>query len=456
MSARAATRKRPPVRPRSMWTGMDYALLLSFIGLLLFGVVMVTSASIGIVDARLGDAFYYGRRQLIFVGMGLLLAFVALRTPTQWLDRLGFILLLLAFALLVAVLLPVVGKTVNGARRWINFGFITLQVSEFARLCLLIYLAGYMVRRGEEVRSSLRGFIKPLLVIAIAAALLLAEPDFGAAAVLTATCLGMLFLAGARVWQFAACLLIAASLGGLLVWLEPYRMQRMMAFVDPWHEDFMYGSGYQLTQSLIAIGSGGIFGLGLGASVQKLFYLPEPHNDFVFAIVGEELGLLGVTAVLLVFAVLIQRILAVAARALQLGQAFSAYLCYGIALWLSAQVFINTGVSMGLLPTKGLTLPLMSAGGSAVMATCLALGMVLRVNLENAQLARQALPARSKAKAAPGSRADADTDAATANTASSPADAVADTLPMPAPDEQAYMADDTFLHELDREIQSGS
>ncbi len=384
------------VRKRSMWVGMDFALLLSFIGLLLFGVVMVSSASVSVADKNFGDAFYYGRRQLVFVLIGLFLAFALLRTPTWVLDKMGWVLLMLAYVLLALVLVPGVGKTVNGAQRWIDFGVITLQVSEFARLSLLVYLASYMVRRGDQVRNSLQGFIKPVALVGIAALLLLMEPDFGAAAVLTATCLGMLFMAGARVWQFSACLLIALAMGAVLILVSPYRVERLMAFLDPWGNAF--GSGYQLTQSLIAFGSGGFNGLGLGGSVQKLFYLPEAHNDFVFAIIGEELGLLGVIVVLLTFGVLVQRILSVAAKALERGEEFSAYLCYSIALWISAQVFINTGVSMGMLPTKGLTLPLMSAGGSAIMAACLAMGMVLRVNFENHVAVLQARPSKTVKK----------------------------------------------------------
>ena len=393
MNARVVMQQpKQKIRKRSMWMGMDFSLLLSFVALLLFGIVMVSSASISIADKNFGDAFYYGRRQLVFVCIGLCLAFSLLRTPTWVLEKLGWILLMLAYILLVLVLVPGVGKTVNGAQRWMDFGVITLQVSEFARLSLLVYLAGYMVRRGEQVRTSLQGFIKPVALVGLAALLLLMEPDFGAAAVLTGTCLGMLFMAGARVWQFVVCILIASAIGAVLILVSPYRMERLMAFLDPWGNAF--GSGYQLTQSLIAFGSGGISGLGLGGSVQKLFYLPEAHNDFVFAIVGEELGLIGVIVVLFTFSMLVQRILYVAAKALELGEEFSAYLCYSIALWISAQVFINIGVSMGMLPTKGLTLPLMSAGGSAIMATCLAMGMVLRVNFENHLAVQQARPSK--------------------------------------------------------------
>lgn len=462
MSTRVVMKQsKAKVRQRSMWMGMDYYLLFSFVGLLLFGVVMVSSASIGIAEEKLGDAFYYGRRQLIFVAIGLALAFAALRTPTWVIDRLGFVLLAVAYALLVLVLIPGVGKTVNGAQRWIDFGFITLQVSEFARLFMMIYLAGYMVRRGEEVRTDLKGFIKPIVLIGIAALLLLMEPDFGAAAVLTATCLGMLFMAGARVWQFAACLLIVLVMAALLVIFEPYRVARLMAFLDPWGN--AYGSGYQLTQSLIAFGSGGIDGLGLGASVQKLFYLPEAHNDFVFAIVGEELGLLGVIAVLAAFALLVQRVMHVAAIALNRGEEFSAYLCYAIALWIAAQVFINTGVSMGMLPTKGLTLPLMSAGGSAIMVTCLAMGLVLRVNFENAVAVLQARPQNKSSQQKSNQTKSSQKKKPVAKTTAAPlADMVnmdgpvlasnGEELMMPAPSEDLFMDSDDFLNELDKEL----
>lgn len=455
MSTRVVMKQtKAKVRKRSMWTGMDYALLMSFIGLLLFGVVMVSSASIGIAEEKIGDAFYYGRRQLVFACIGLCLAFAALRTPTWIVDRLGFGLLALAYALLIAVLIPGVGKTVNGAQRWIDFGVITLQVSEFARLFLMIYLAGYMVRRGEQVRSNLVGFVKPIGLIGIAAVLLLMEPDFGAAAVLTATCLGMLFMAGARVWQFVACMMIVLFFGALLVIFEPYRVERLMAFLDPWGN--AYGSGYQLTQSLIAFGSGGVSGLGLGASVQKLFYLPEAHNDFVFAIVGEELGLMGAIAVLATFALLVQRVMSIAATALNRGEEFSAYLCYAIGLWISAQVFINTGVSMGMLPTKGLTLPLMSAGGSAIMVACLAMGLVFRVNFENALAVQQATPKKRRVSTAKNKAAAPLTDLVKPNADKPVLASNGEELMMPSPSSELFMDDDDFLNNLEQELQDAN
>lgn len=389
MSASIKHRLRP-----SVWELMNWPLLFSAVCLMFFGVIMVTSASISIADNRFGDAFLFGRKHLFYVCIGLVCGFAALRTPTRWLENLSFVFLMGALGLLVLVLIPGVGKSLNGSQRWISFGVVTFQISEFARIALLIYLASYMVRRGDEVRTELKGFIKPLIVITVASALLLAEPDFGAAAVLCGTCLGLLFMAGARLRLFLFGLVVVAALGVLMISFEAYRLDRF-AFLDPWKDP--YGSAYQLTQSLIAIGSGGITGLGLGGSVQKLFYLPEAHNDFLFAILAEELGLIGVMTLLSLYVVLIYQIIQTGARALKTGQHFGTYLCYGIAIWLSAQVFINLGVSMGILPTKGLILPLMSSGGSAIMVTCLSVGMVLRVHYES-MLASHAPVKRKKAK----------------------------------------------------------
>lgn len=389
--------QRATRRPLAIVENMDYQLLLAALTILFFGVVMVTSASVSVADGELGDPFYFGKKQFIYTAIGVLLGSAALLTPTRLWERGSFLCLGLAFLVLAMALVPGIGKTVNGASRWIGVGSLTLQASEFARLGIMIYLAAYLVRQSRDVRGSVRGFVKPLSVIVLASVLLLSEPDFGATVVLCAVMLGTLFLAGARLTPFVISFLVMVVMAAALAIYSPYRAERVVAFLDPWGNAF--GSGYQLTQSLIAFGSGGVTGLGLGSSVQKLFYLPEAHNDFVFAIVGEELGLIGVVSVIALFALMIYRCFAIGTRALALEAPFRGYFCYSVAIWLSCQVFINMGVSLGMLPTKGLTLPLMSAGGSAVMVACVSLAIVLRAHLENRQAQSQAQPMKRRKSA---------------------------------------------------------
>jgi cell division protein FtsW len=280
------------------------------------------------------------------------------------------------------VLIPGVGREVNGSRRWLSLGVLTLQSSEIAKLCVIIYLAGYLVRRQQEVREQWSGFIKPMVVLFAVTLLLLLEPDFGATVVTVGTAFAMIFLAGVRLGHFLLVILGSMLALVLLVYIEPYRMQRLITFMDPWADQF--NTGYQLTQSLIAFGRGEWFGVGLGNSVQKLFYLPEAHTDFVFAIFAEEFGLLGALTVIGLFSTLIARILQIGRRAEHKQQLFSAYVAFGVALMISAQVFINIGVNIGLLPTKGLTLPFLSYGGSSLIVCCMALGIVFRINREQA------------------------------------------------------------------------
>jgi cell division protein FtsW len=282
--------------------------------------------------------------------------------------------------------MPGVGRNVNGSSRWLGFGPLTLQPSELVKLSAIVYLAGYVVRRRQEVRRSVWGFVKPLLVLGLIAFLLLLEPDFGTAVVVLTTSMGVLFLAGVRVWQFVVLLVpVVVGLMGLAV-VAPYRLQRVLSFLDPWQDAF--GKGYQLTQALIAFGRGEWLGVGLGGSVQKLHYLPEAHTDFLFAVLGEELGLVGVLLVIGLFAFVVWRAFDIANRAEQVGNPFAAYLAYGVALWIGLQALINIGVNMGILPTKGLTLPLMSYGGSSVMVTCVAVALLLRVAGELRLVAR--------------------------------------------------------------------
>lgn len=366
--------------PRRQSLSLDWPLLLATVALLGLGLVMTASASVGIAERQLGDPGYYLLRQALYVGLGLAAALVAWHVPLDVWEKSGPILILFSLVLLLALFIPGLGRTVNGSTRWLLLGPFNLQVSEVAKLAMIIYMAGYLVRRGEEVRTRVGGFLKPLALIVLFGVLLLAEPDFGAAVVLGATAVGMMFLGGVQLWLFGLLLLAAAGSLALLAVSSPYRLERLTAFLNPWADPF--NSGFQLTQALIAFGRGEWFGVGLGASVQKLFYLPEAHTDFVYAVLVEELGMVGGGVVVLLFMLLVGRIFTIASRAAAGGMLFSAYLCYGIGIWFALQAFINMGVNMGLLPTKGLTLPLMSYGGSSMLVMCVALALVQRVALE--------------------------------------------------------------------------
>ncbi|MCW9012692.1 MAG: putative lipid II flippase FtsW [Gammaproteobacteria bacterium] len=372
--------------------GLDPVLIGIVLALLCLGLVMMASASITVADRQIASPFYYLQRQAIAVGLGFLAILFMLKIRLVYWEKSGMILLGVAFALVVLVLIPGIGKTVNGSTRWIPIGVLNLQVSEVVKLFLMIYVAGYLVRHGEQVRSTLWGFLKPMIMVGLVCMFLLLEPDFGASVVIMATVLGMTFLGGARFIQFLSMLALFGSAATLLIISSPYRLQRLTTFVNPWADPF--DSGFQLTQSLIAIGSGGWTGTGLGGSVQKLFYLPEAHTDFVFAVLAEELGLLGVVTVIGLFAALVFRSFMIARKAEQHGNQFSSYLAYGIGIWLGLQAFINMGVNMGVLPTKGLTLPLMSYGGSSLIVVCAAIGLLLRIHYECST--GQAMPRSSR------------------------------------------------------------
>lgn len=359
---------------------LDLGFLLVVAALLGLGLVMVMSASVAISEQRFGTPFHYVVRQGIYIAVGLALAWALYEIPLRLWQVTGLALLGGTFLLLALVLVPGVGRTVNGATRWIDIGPFALQVSELAKLLVILYMAGYLVRHGAAVRERLAGFVKPLLLVGLLAGLLLAEPDFGGAVVILAVTMGMLFLGGVRLSQFSLLLAIAVAVFAVLAITSPYRLQRLTSFLHPWDDPLR--SGFQLTQSLIAIGSGSLTGVGLGESVQKLAYLPEAHNDFLFAILAEELGLAGVLAVLGLYAFVLLRMVALGRRAAESGRPFAAHLAWGLAMWLGLQAFINMGVNMGVLPTKGLTLPLMSYGGSSLVVTCVALALVLRVGLE--------------------------------------------------------------------------
>lgn len=392
--------------PQSLRRDAPYALDPVLAGLaavlLAGGLVVLASASITVAEAEHRDPFFFVSRQLVAAAIGLGAALFMMSMPTRIWYRTSFLLLVAALALLALVLIPGVGHTVNGATRWVTVAGVSVQVSEPARLLLILYLAGYIVRRQKALSTGFTGFLKPMLMLSLASGLLLAEPDFGAATVLMATALAMLFVGGARLRDF--CLFFAASLGALaaLAITSPYRLQRLTGFLNPW--DDPWDSGFQLTQSLIAIGRGEWFGVGLGSSVQKLFYLPEAHTDFVFAVFAEELGLAGALALIALMLALVWRIFDIARRAAAAGLWFQAYAALGFGAWLGMQTFINIGVNMGLLPTKGLTLPLVSYGRSSLIVTLAGIGLMLRIHreivAEPAAAARRRKPRRSPRKGA--------------------------------------------------------
>jgi cell division protein FtsW len=359
---------------------LDPVLLALALTLLLGGFVILASASITIADKDAGDPFFYVERQLIAAAIGAAAGLFCLFVPMRAWQNLGPVMLLVGLALLVIVLLPGVGYEVNGAKRWVRVGVMNLQVSEPARLCLFVYLAGYVVRQQKALRERFVGFLRPMLVLSLACGLLLAEPDFGAAVVLLATALVILFVAGARIRDFLIFFAAAiVAMAGLAI-ASPYRMKRLTGFLDPWADP--YDSGFQLTQSLIAIGRGEWVGVGLGDGVQKLFYLPEAHTDFVFAVFAEEFGLLGSLVLIALFLALLWRVFKLAMRAANSERFFEAYLAIGLGTWLGLQAFINIGVNMGLLPTKGLTLPLISYGRSSLIVTMIAIALLLRIHHE--------------------------------------------------------------------------
>ena len=387
MTTAAMSYARSTGRPRRL--ALDPWLIGSVAALLLIGLVMVASASIGVSERDTGAPFFYFQRQLVFVLMGLGAATVAVAIPTAVWEKYSIVLLGAAFGLLLMVLVPGLGHEVNGSRRWVRLGFMNFQVSELARVMLLTYVASYAVRRADELGADFKGFIKPVGVLIVAAVLLLAEPDFGAATVLMATGLVILFIAGARLHHLAVPVVLGVGAMGALAVTSSYRLRRLTAFRNPWDDPF--DSGFQLTQSLIAIGRGEWVGVGLGSSVQKLFYLPEAHTDFVFAVLAEEFGFLGVAVVFGLFALLVGSAFAISRSAADAGLRFQSYLAAAVGTWLGLQAFVNIGVNMGLLPTKGLTLPLLSYGGSSMLVTLGWLGVLLRVHHETQMTGRVAV-----------------------------------------------------------------
>lgn len=379
----------------------DTSLMLIALALMSIGIIIVTSASMPVADRLHDNPFYFAIRHGIYIVGALIAAMTVLQVPMRFWRMSNPYLLLAAIGLLVAVLL--VGRTVNGSTRWLALGPITIQAAEPAKLFFFAYLAGYLVRRYEEVTENLKGFIKPLAVFFVLAMLLLIQPDLGTVVVMFATTIGLLFLAGARLWQFFALVFAGLMAVVALIVFEEYRLKRVTSFLDPWADPF--GAGYQLTQSLMAYGRGNWFGQGLGNSLQKLEFLPEAHTDFVMAILAEELGFVGVLTVLCLILCMVIKALQIGNKALEKSRPFEGYLAYSIGIWFSFQTAVNIGASAGILPTKGLTLPLVSYGGSSLIIMSVAVAILLRIDFELRVEGVQALDRnerkRNKVKAKP-------------------------------------------------------
>lgn len=359
---------------------VDGPMIALWVALMTIGLIMVASASIAFAALNYDDAWYFARRHGIYLMMGMMVALFVMCLPMSVWQRYSGYLLLFTLLLLVIVLIPGIGKRVNGSQRWLSLGFISIQVSEIAKVCAVIFFASFFARRYQELHFGWQGFLKPLLIVGLFVLLLLLEPDFGSSVVLCGTVFAMMFIAGVRLWHFLLLIAIGVVSLAAVAIFSPYRMQRLITFLDPWADQF--NSGYQLTQSLIGFGRGEWIGLGLGNSLQKLFFLPEAHTDFIFAIIAEEFGLIGAVVTLALFAALIWRIFLLSRQNLAMGRVFPALATFGIAILFSIQVFINAGVASGLLPTKGLTLPFISYGGSSLLINCLLMGFVVRARWE--------------------------------------------------------------------------
>ncbi|GHB65259.1 putative lipid II flippase FtsW [Psychrosphaera saromensis] len=362
----------------------DRGLLFLVLALIAFGWVMVTSASLPVSEKLYNNEYYISIKHAVFIIVALVSMAIVLFFRMEWWQRFNMELLFVAIVLLVAVL--IVGSTVNGSRRWLPLGIFNLQAAEVAKLFFFSFLAGYLVRQHEQLRENVIGFAKPLAVFMILAILLLMQPDLGTVIVMFVTTVALLFLAGAKIWQFIA--LIASGLLAIssLIILEPYRMRRVVSFVDPWADPF--GSGYQLTQSLMAYGRGGWSGLGLGNSIQKLDYLPESHTDFIAAVIAEEIGFVGLSILIFALGWLVYKILNIGRLAMEKSQHYNGFFAYAIGIWIAFQAFVNIGASAGMLPTKGLTLPFISYGGSSLIIFSVAIAIVLRIDFERRALER--------------------------------------------------------------------
>jgi len=373
----------------------DPWLLGAALALACIGVVMVASSSIAIAENDGVGPFYYFIRHLVFLAGGCALAVWAMRTELKSIEQKNQWLLLLCFVLLLAVFVPGIGKTVNGARRWINLGVSNFQAVEAVKLMYVVWLASYLVRFRDEVNATWIAMLKPIGVAVLLVALLIMQPDFGSLSLILAITAGMLVLGGVHMPRMFGPVLVGLPVLAAIAIAEPYRVRRFTSFLDPWADQL--GSGYQLTNALMAVGRGEWFGVGLGGSVQKLSYLPEAHTDFILAVIGEELGFVGICLVIGLYALLVGRAFWIGLRCVEMRRHFAGYCAFGIALWISLQSFVSIGVNLGLLPTKGLTLPLISSGGSSVLMTCAALGLLLRVSYELDRAERQVARLRGEA-----------------------------------------------------------
>ncbi|GAB2191338.1 putative lipid II flippase FtsW [Sessilibacter sp. MAH2] len=356
----------------------DKQLLILTAILVSIGIIMVASASISFANENYGDPWYFSRRHIIFTGLGAFACLVVALIPLKLWRDFGWLMLIVGIALLVLVLL--IGVEINHGRRWLRLGSINIQASELAKFCCLIFFASYFSKWQESIKANWAAIFKPLAVLAVISALILAEPDLGTTAVLVMAIMAMMFIAGIRLWQCFLMSFIALGAFALLVWQTPWRLERIKTFLDPWADQF--SSGYQLSQSLIGFGRGEWFGLGLGNSIQKLFFLPEAHTDFIFSIIAEEFGFVGAILVILVFAALVAKAFMLAKEAINQDADFACFIAYGVGVMIACQAFINIGVAAGFLPTKGLTLPFISYGGSSLVASMMQIGLLLRVQKE--------------------------------------------------------------------------
>jgi cell division protein FtsW len=379
--------------------GLDSYVLIPALLLLALGMVMVGSASIAIAEGQHVPVYFYLLRHTVFVALGFGLALSFRIVPIDFLERVSRPMMLLSTLLLLLVFVPGVGATVNGSTRWLRLGVVNFQAVEAVKFMAIIYVSGYLARKAGLVHTRFFDTLKPLIFAGVLSVILLVQPDMGSAAIITAIIAGMIWLAGAA-WRHLVVLGMLTLPAFGFAAMEPYRLRRIVSFMDPWADPF--NSGFQLTQALIAVGRGEIFGVGLGASIQKLFYLPEAHTDFIFAVLAEEFGLMGVVFVLGLFALLLTRIMIIGVMAHRAGRAFAGFLAYGVGLWLGLQAVVSIGVNLGVLPTKGLTLPLISSGGSSILMTMLAIGMVLRIKWELDRDRGRDLPARQRVRAGRG------------------------------------------------------
>jgi cell division protein FtsW len=366
---------------------VDLWMLSTIIALVCIGLVMVASSSMSFAVMTGSGPFHYFTRHLMFLAGGLVMVFVIMRTEIRKIEKYGYVFLGLCFLALLSVWLPGIGKSVNGARRWVHIGSVNFQAVEAVKLMFIIWLSSYLVRYRDQIGVSLKTLLKPIGIAGALVALLLLQPDFGSSALILAITLCMIWLGGANQKHIIGpAILIVIAMAGI-AWLEPYRVKRLTTFINPWADQF--DSGFQLVQAFIAIGRGGFSGVGLGGSILKLDYLPEAHTDFIFSVYAEEFGFVGICVLVALFGILTWRAFRTALGCLELNRPFAAYCAFGLGLWISIQATVSMGVNLGVLPTKGLTLPLISSGGSSLLMTCAAMGLLLRISYELDRARRQ-------------------------------------------------------------------